>query len=62
MSVGFIALGPVRLGQAAADARSIPLPVTSTVSDGLLGTDAHGGRDRDCAVLGRTARRAGLER
>jgi len=60
MSVGFIALGPVRLGQTAADA--IPLPVTSTISDSLLGTDAHGSRDRDCAVLDRTARRAGLER
>jgi len=57
-----LALKDVRLALAAADARSIPLPVASTIRDSLLETDAHGDGERDCAVLGRTAaRRAGRE-
>ena len=57
-----LALKDVRLALAAADARSIPLPVASTIRDSLLEADAHGDGDRDCAVLGRTAaRRAGRE-
>jgi len=57
-----LAVKDVRLALAAADARSIPLPVASTIRDSLLETDAHGDGERDCAVLGRTAaRRAGQD-
>ena len=57
-----LALKDVRLALAAADARSIPLPVASTIRDNLLEADAHGDGERDCAVLGRTAaRRANRE-
>jgi 3-hydroxyisobutyrate dehydrogenase-like beta-hydroxyacid dehydrogenase len=55
-----LALKDIRLALAAADARSIPLPVASTVRDSLLDAGAHGEGDQDCAVLGRVAaRRAG---
>ena len=55
-----LGLKDVRLALAAADTVSTPLPVASVVRDSLLEAVAHGGGDKDFAVLGQVAaRRAG---
>jgi 3-hydroxyisobutyrate dehydrogenase-like beta-hydroxyacid dehydrogenase len=55
-----LALKDVRLALAAADTRSIPLPVATVVKDSLLEAYAHGDGEKDTAVLGDlAARRAG---
>jgi 3-hydroxyisobutyrate dehydrogenase-like beta-hydroxyacid dehydrogenase len=55
-----LGLKDVRLALAAGDAISVPLPVASVVRDSLLEAVAHGGADKDFAVLGEVAaRRAG---
>lgn len=58
-----LALKDVRLALAAADERSIPLPMASAVRDSLLEASAHGDGEKDCAILGDVAaRRAGRGR
>ncbi len=55
-----LGLKDVRLALAAGDAAAVPLPVVSVVRDSLLEAVAHGGGDKDFAVLGQVAaRRAG---
>jgi 3-hydroxyisobutyrate dehydrogenase-like beta-hydroxyacid dehydrogenase len=55
-----LGLKDVRLALAAGDAVSVPLPIASVVRDSLLEAIAHGGADKDFAVLGQVAaRRAG---
>ena len=55
-----LGLKDVRLALAAADAVSVPMPVASVVRDSLIDAIAHGGGEKDFAVLGEvSARRAG---
>jgi 3-hydroxyisobutyrate dehydrogenase-like beta-hydroxyacid dehydrogenase len=55
-----LGLKDVRLALAAADAVNTPMPVGSVVRDNLVDAVAHGGGDKDFAVLGEVAlRRAG---
>ncbi|SAL55347.1 6-phosphogluconate dehydrogenase [Caballeronia choica] len=55
-----LGLKDVRLAMAAADAVDTPLPVASLLRDNLIDAVAHGGGDKDFAVLGEVAaRRAG---
>jgi 3-hydroxyisobutyrate dehydrogenase-like beta-hydroxyacid dehydrogenase len=55
-----LGLKDVRLAIAAGDAVNVPLPVASVVRDNLVDALAHGGGDKDFAVLGQVAaRRAG---
>jgi 3-hydroxyisobutyrate dehydrogenase-like beta-hydroxyacid dehydrogenase len=52
-----LGLKDVRLALAAGDAVSVPLPVASVVRDSLIDAIAHGGGDKDFAVLGEVAAR-----
>jgi 3-hydroxyisobutyrate dehydrogenase-like beta-hydroxyacid dehydrogenase len=55
-----LGLKDVRLAMAAADAVDTPLPIASLLRDNLIDAVAHGGGDKDFAVLGEVAaRRAG---
>jgi 3-hydroxyisobutyrate dehydrogenase-like beta-hydroxyacid dehydrogenase len=55
-----LGLKDVRLALAAAEAVGTPLPIGSVVRDNLIDALAHGGGDKDFAVLGEVAmRRAG---
>ena len=55
-----LGLKDVRLAMAAAEAVDTPLPIASLLRDNLIDAVAHGGGDKDFAVLGEVAaRRAG---
>jgi 3-hydroxyisobutyrate dehydrogenase-like beta-hydroxyacid dehydrogenase len=55
-----LGLKDVRLALAAGDGVSTPLPIASVIRDSLLEALAHGGAEKDFAVLGQVAlRRAG---